>query len=72
MQAAVFSTRQYEREAKRLLTEAEVFEMESSIAADPEAHPVIIGTGGYPQSPLGAAGRGQKRWRPSSLLLLER
>jgi hypothetical protein len=46
MNAAVFATKRYEREARRLLTEAEVVAMESAIAADPEAHPVIAGTGG--------------------------
>lgn len=46
MKAAVFATTGYEREAKRLLTELEIASMEASIAADPEAHPVVPGTGG--------------------------
>jgi hypothetical protein len=46
VKAAVFATRPYEREAKRLLTETEITAMEASIAADPESHPVVVGTGG--------------------------
>ena len=45
MKAAVFATRRYEREAKRLLTDVEIETMEASIAADPEGHPVVPGTG---------------------------
>ena len=46
MKAAVFATKQYERQAQRLLSELEIAAMENAIAADPEAHPVVPGTGG--------------------------
>lgn len=46
MKAAVFATKGYEREARRLLTQVEIASMEASIASDPEAHPVVPGTGG--------------------------
>jgi hypothetical protein len=59
MHAAVFSTKQYEREAKRLLTETEISAMETSIAADPEAHPIIIGTGGIRKARWGRQGKGK-------------
>lgn len=58
--AAVFATKQYEREAKRLLTEAEVIAMESAIAADPEAHPAIAGTGGVRKARWSRQSKGKR------------
>jgi hypothetical protein len=59
MKAAVFATKQYEREAKRLLTELEIAAMEASIAADPEAHPVVPGTGGVRKARWSRQGKGR-------------
>jgi hypothetical protein len=59
MKAAVFSTKRYEREAKRLLTETEIVAMETSIAADPDAHPVVIGTGGIRKARWSRQGKGK-------------
>jgi mRNA-degrading endonuclease RelE of RelBE toxin-antitoxin system len=42
----VFGTSRYEREVRRLLSEPEQTSMQLSIASDPEAHPIIPGTGG--------------------------
>ena len=72
MRAAVFATKQYEREAKRPLTEAEIEAMETSIAADPEAHPIVIGTGGVRKARWRRQGKGKSGGVPSHLLLLER
>ncbi len=60
MKAAVFATRHYEREAKRLLTELEIAAMEASIAADPESHPVVPGTGGVRKARWGRQGTGKR------------
>jgi hypothetical protein len=60
MQAAVFTTTRYEREAKRLLTEVEIDAMEASIAADPEANPVVPGTGGVRKARWSRQGRGRR------------
>jgi len=59
VKAAVFATRQYEREARRLLTELEIAAMDTAIAADPEAHPVVAGTGGVRKARWGRHGRGK-------------
>ena len=60
MKAAVFATAQYERQARRLLTELEIAAMEASIAADPEAHPVVSGTGGLRKARWGRQGKGKR------------
>lgn len=60
MKAAVFATSRYEREAKRLLTGVEIKAMEASIAADPEAHPVVPGTGGVRKARWSRQGRGKR------------
>ena len=60
MRAAVFATSRYEREAKRLLTGVEIETMEASIAADPEAHPVVPGTGGVRKARWSRQGRGKR------------
>ena len=60
MQAAVFTTTRYEREAKRLLTEVEIEAMEASIAADPEANPVVSGTGGVRKARWKRQGGGKR------------
>ena len=52
----VFATSRYEREAKRLLSKAEIASMESAIAADPESHPVVPGTGGVRKARWGREG----------------
>ena len=59
MKAAVFATKRYEREAKRLLTDVEIETMEASIAADPEAHPIVPGTGGVRKARWSRQGRGK-------------
>jgi len=60
MKAAVFATKQYEREAKRLLTGTEIEAMEASIAGDPEVHPVVTGTGGVRKARWSRQGRGKR------------
>jgi hypothetical protein len=60
MKAAVFATAQYEREAKRLLAELEIAAMETSIAADPEAHRVVSGTGGVRKARWSRQGKGKR------------
>ena len=56
----VFSTRSYERAIRKLLTEDARREMESAIAAAPDAAPVIRGTGGIRKLRWAAAGRGKR------------
>jgi hypothetical protein len=53
------ATSRYEREATRLLAEAEIAAMESAIAADPEAHPIVPGTGGVRKARWGREGKGK-------------
>jgi hypothetical protein len=60
MRAAVFATNRYEREAKRLLTEPEIAVMEATIAADPQAHPVVPGTGGVRKARWSRQGVGKR------------
>ena len=60
MNAVVFATKRYEREAKRLLADVEIETMEASIAADPEAHPVVPGTGGVRKARWSRHGRGKR------------
>jgi hypothetical protein len=55
----VFATSRYEREAKRLLAKAEIATMESAIAADPDAHPVVSGTEGVRIARWGREGKGK-------------
>ncbi len=59
VRARVFATSRYEREAKRLLAEAEIAAMENAIAADPESNPVVPGTGGVRKARWGREGRGK-------------
>ena len=59
MRATVFATSRYEREAKRLLADVDIETMEAAIAADPEAHPVVPGTGGVRKARWGRQGRGK-------------
>jgi hypothetical protein len=42
----VFATSRYEKEVRRLFAESEQAAMQLAIAADPEAHLVVAGTGG--------------------------
>jgi hypothetical protein len=42
----VFATSRHEKEVRRLLPESEQAAMQLAISADPEAHPVVPGTGG--------------------------
>ena len=59
MRATVIAVAKYEREVKRLLAESERSAMEEAIAADPEAHPVIPGTGGVRKARWGRRGKGK-------------
>ncbi len=43
----VIRSSRYERAAKRLLPPSVKQELEKSIAADPERHPLVAGTGGF-------------------------
>ena len=59
VRARVFATSRYERVARRLLADAEIAAMESAIAADPEAHPVVPGAGGIRKARWGREGKGK-------------
>ncbi len=59
MKATVVATTRYEREVRRLLVELERTAMEESIAADPEAHPVVPGTGGVRKARWGRGRKGK-------------
>ena len=56
----VFSTRTYERAIRKLLGEDARKKMEASIAAAPDAAPVIRGTGGIRKLRWAASGRGKR------------
>jgi hypothetical protein len=60
VKATVVATTRYEREVRRLLVELERTAMEESIAADPEAHPVVSGTGGVRKARWGRGGKGKR------------
>jgi hypothetical protein len=55
----IFATSRYQREAKRLLAETEITSMESAIAADPDSHPIIPGTGGVRKARWATGGKGK-------------
>jgi hypothetical protein len=55
----VFATSRYEREVRRLLTEREQAALQLAIAADPEAHPVVPGTGGVRKARWTRQGKGK-------------
>jgi hypothetical protein len=55
----VFATSQYESEVRRLLTELEQAALQRAIAADPEAHPIIPGTGGVRKARWTRQGKGK-------------
>jgi hypothetical protein len=59
VKADVLTTSRYERDARRLLTETEKTAMQESISANPEAHPVVPGTGGVRKARWGRQGRGK-------------
>jgi hypothetical protein len=58
--AKAIRTLTYERRAKRLLSENELSRLEESIAARPEAHPVIPGAGGIRKARWGRLGMGKR------------
>jgi hypothetical protein len=49
----------FSRRAKRLLPEVEIARLEQSIAARPDAHPVIAGTGGVRKARWARPGMGK-------------
>jgi hypothetical protein len=53
----VVRSSRYERDAARLLQPSVQYELEESIAAEPERHPLIPGTGGFRKA----------RWRRSGV-----
>jgi hypothetical protein len=55
----IFATASYERNAKRLLKPDELAAMEKAIAADPEKHPVMPGTGGIRKARWAIEGSGK-------------
>ena len=55
----VFATSRYEKEVRRLLAESEQAAMQLAIAADPEAHPVVPGTGGVRKARWTRQGKGK-------------
>ncbi len=56
----VYATRSYERAIRKLLGEQARREMEQSIAAAPDAAPVIRGTGGIRKLRWAGSGRGKR------------
>ena len=54
------TTPPYERRIRRLLTPGERAEMEESLAAAPEHHPVVPGSGGVRKARWKRAGRGKR------------
>jgi hypothetical protein len=55
----VFATSRYEREARRLLSELEQAALQRAIAADPEAHLIVPGTGGVRKARWTRQGKGK-------------
>lgn len=55
----VFATSRYAREVRRLLGESEQAAMQLAIAADPEAHPIVPGTGGVRKARWTRQGKGK-------------
>ena len=56
----IFTTRTYERAVKKLISASTRREMETAIAADPTAAPVIPGTGGIRKLRWSGSGRGKR------------
>ena len=59
MKVRVFATSRYEKEVRRLLAEPEQAALQLAIAADPEAHPIVPGTGGVRKARWARQGRGK-------------
>ncbi len=59
MKAAVFSLPAYERQARRLLTETEKTSLEDHLAEQPQAYPIIPGTGGVRKARWARGGKGK-------------
>jgi len=58
--ATPIRTPTFSRRAKRLLPEVEIERLEQSIAQQPEAHPVIAGTGGIRKARWARPGMGKR------------
>ena len=56
----IFTTRTYERAVRKLMAPGVRREMETAIAADPTAAPVIPGTGGIRKLRWAGSGRGKR------------
>ena len=56
----IFTTRTYERTIKKLISATARREMETAIAANPTAAPVIPGTGGIRKLRWSTSGRGKR------------
>ena len=56
----LFTTRAYERAVRKLIPAGVRREMETAIAADPQAAPVIPGTGGIRKLRWSGSGRGKR------------
>jgi mRNA-degrading endonuclease RelE of RelBE toxin-antitoxin system len=59
LKASIVSLPEYAKQANRLLTEQERTAMEDHIALFPEAHPVVVGTGGVRKARWRRAGHGK-------------
>ena len=59
MKVRVFVTSRYEWEVRRLLTERGQAALQLAIAADPEAHPIVPGTGGVRKARWSRQGKGK-------------
>ena len=56
----IFTTRTYERAVRKLIAAGTRREMETALAADPTAAPVISGTGGIRKLRWSGSGRGKR------------
>jgi mRNA-degrading endonuclease RelE of RelBE toxin-antitoxin system len=59
MQPTIIATSRYERNAKRLLGQKERAALQDAIAANPELHPIVPGTGGVRKARWGREGKGK-------------
>jgi hypothetical protein len=60
MSAAIAYTSGYEKRVAKILRQEERDAMESHVAANPEIHPVVSGTGGVRKARWGRQGKGKR------------
>ena len=60
MRATLIATRQFDRQIAGLLTADQLAELEFALAMNPDAHPVIPGTGGVRKMRWARQGKGKR------------